>query len=188
MKRNWLHDPGSRSRKRARHRSAFFVPPREVRRHIAHARHARCAHVWAWGDSNSQVLRHTLLRRTRIPIPPHARLATQRGRRGHSILSAGQNKRRSRKLPLLSPSSMIMVGEIANPARTDLGHVESCAMADPDRHRHVVIGSRPRIARRPKQLSRHPCRCASSLKRDLADVFIDIEKAELPDEVFRCRH
>ncbi len=28
---------------------------------------------WAWGDSNSQVLRHTLLRRTRIPIPPHAR-------------------------------------------------------------------------------------------------------------------
>src|SRR3990167_227165 len=28
---------------------------------------------WAWGDSNSQPLRDTLLRRTRIPIPPHAR-------------------------------------------------------------------------------------------------------------------
>ncbi len=30
--------------------------------------------MWAWGDSNSQVLRHTLLRRTRIPVPPHAHL------------------------------------------------------------------------------------------------------------------
>ena len=29
--------------------------------------------MWAWGDSNSQGLLHTLLRRTRIPVPPHAR-------------------------------------------------------------------------------------------------------------------
>lgn len=30
--------------------------------------------LWAWGDLNSQSLRHTLLKRTCIPIPPHARL------------------------------------------------------------------------------------------------------------------
>ncbi len=28
--------------------------------------------VWAWGDSNSHVLRHTLLRRARLPVTPHA--------------------------------------------------------------------------------------------------------------------
>jgi hypothetical protein len=37
----------------------------------AHAEHFTL-NLWAWGDSNSQVLRHTLLRRTRIPVPPHA--------------------------------------------------------------------------------------------------------------------
>ena len=28
--------------------------------------------MWAWWDSNPQALRHTILSRTRIPVPPHA--------------------------------------------------------------------------------------------------------------------
>lgn len=35
---------------------------------------ARSSLWWARGDSNSQGLLHTLLRRTRIPIPPRARI------------------------------------------------------------------------------------------------------------------
>ena len=33
---------------------------------------ARYSIVWAWRDLNSQLLRDTVLNRTRIPIPPHA--------------------------------------------------------------------------------------------------------------------
>ncbi len=33
-----------------------------------------CKSLWAWGDSNSQSIKNALLRRTRIPVPPHAQL------------------------------------------------------------------------------------------------------------------
>ena len=39
---------------------------------IKKLQHAELFIWWAWGDSNSHVFRHTLLRRTRLPVTPHA--------------------------------------------------------------------------------------------------------------------
>jgi hypothetical protein len=35
---------------------------------------------WSWGDLNSQGLLHTILSRTRIPVPPHDRIIFGRNR------------------------------------------------------------------------------------------------------------